>query len=169
MTRRSVLSAVTLTVLVLLLVVGAVAGYRALTAPLPGSGGTTTAAQPCQPRIVKGDMVRSKDVTVSVYNAGTRNGLAGQTLDQLAARGFIKGNVGNAPDRFAGVQFVRVLAPAKDDPVAKLVALQFGSNTPVQPVKRRLGQGVEVIVGNAFVGLKKAPTKLRAATNGSGC
>jgi hypothetical protein len=167
--RRSVLSAVTLTVLVGLLVLGAVTGYRALVAPLPDANGNGRASHPCRHQVAKGDIVRTKDVTVSVYNAGTRTGLAGQTLDELAARGFIKGRVGNAPDRFAGVRFVRVLAPERNDPVAKLVALQFGRQTLVQPVKKNQGRGVEVVVGDAFVGLAKAPSKLRATTSGSGC
>ncbi|MDX6325670.1 MAG: hypothetical protein QOK15_2024 [Nocardioidaceae bacterium] len=169
MSRRSVLSAVTLTVLVALLVVGGVAGYRALVAPIPDSQGSAGPTHPCRHKVAKGDLVRSTDVTVSVFNAGTRTGLAGQTLDQLAARGFIKGSVGNAPNRFAAVRFVRVLAPSSHDPVARLVALQFGRHTLVQPVKRSQGRGVEVVVGDAFVGLTKAPTKLRAATAGTGC
>ena len=167
--RRSILSAVTMTVLVGLLVVGAVAGYRALISPVPDANGSDRHPHPCRHQIAKGDLVRSKDVTVSVFNAGTRSGLAGQTLDQLAARGFIKGKVGNAPDRFASVRFVRVLAPTKKDPVAKLVALQFGPDTLVQAVRRSQGPGVEVVVGDAFVGLAKAPGKLRARTAGSGC
>jgi hypothetical protein len=167
--RRSVLSAVTLTVLVGLLVVGAVVGYKALVAPVPDAKGETGRSHPCRHRIAKGDLVRSKDVTVSVYNAGSRTGLAGQTLDQLAARGFIKGRAGNAPNKYASVRYVRVLAPTRNDPVAKLVALQFGPRTLVQAVTRNQGSGVEVVVGDAFVGLAKAPTKLRAATPGSGC
>ena len=167
--RRSILSAVTMTVLVGLLVVGAVVGYRALVAPTPDAKGNDRPARPCRHQIAKGDVVRAKDVTVSVFNAGSRTGLAGQTLDELAARGFIKGKVGNAPDRFASVRFVRVLAPAKNDPVAKLVALQFGRNTLVQAVRRSQGPGVEVVVGDAFVGLVKAPGKLKARTAGSGC
>ena len=163
------LTAVTMTVLVGLLVVGAVAGYRALVAPAPERSNNAGHRHPCRHAIAKGDLVRSKDVTVSVYNAGTRTGHAGQTLDQLAARGFIKGKVGNAPDRFSRVRSVRVLAPAKDDPVAKLVAVQFGRNTPVQKVRRSQGPGVEVVVGDAFVSLAKAPSKLRAKTAGPGC
>jgi hypothetical protein len=119
--------------------------------------------------VARGDVVRPADVTVSVYNAGTRTGLAGQTLDQLVARGFIKGRAGNAANKYASVRYVRVLAPTRNDPVAKLVALQFGPRTLVQAATRNQGPGVEVVVGDAFVGLAKAPTKLRAATSGSGC
>jgi hypothetical protein len=167
--RRSVLSAVTLTFLVGLLVVGAVVGYKALVAPVPDVTGDGGNSHPCRHKIAKGDLVQSRDVTVSVYNAGSRTGLAGQTLDQLASRGFIKGRAGNAPNKYASVRYVRVLAPTRNDPVAKLVARQFGPRTLVQQVTRNQGPGVEVVVGDAFVGLAKAPTKLRAATAGSGC
>jgi hypothetical protein len=158
-----------MTVLVALLVVGGVVGYKALVAPIPDASGNTPHPHPCRHKFSKGDLIRAKDVTVSVYNAGSRSGLAGQTLDELAARGFIKGRVGNAPDRFSGVRYVRVLARSRNDPVARLVAMQFGPHTLIQAVKRNQGPGVEVVVGNAFTGLVKAPTQQRAATASNGC
>jgi hypothetical protein len=170
MARRSVLSAVTLTVLVGLLLLAAVVGYRSLLAPIPDANGNAVTTHPCRHRFTKGQVVRAKDVTVSVYNAGSRTGLAMQTLDALAARGFVKGTASNAPNRFTSVRFVRVLGHSADDPVAKLVAIQFGPHTFVQAVKkRRPGPGVPVIVGDGFVGLAKAPTQLRAATSSGGC
>lgn len=170
MANRRALSGVTLVLLVCLLVVGAFVGWRTLTAPVPEGDDTAEAAGPgCNDGVTRGDVIRPADVTVSVYNAGTRAGLAGQTMSQLEARGFIPADVGNAPDDLQGVDFVRVLAPSKRDPAARLVALQFGANTLIEPVKENLGPGVEIVVGDQFVGLVKAPAKLRARTSGSGC
>jgi hypothetical protein len=163
---RRTLTGVTLTVLIALLAVGAFIGWRALFAPLPGDTGTATGKDDgC---VDRGDTVRTRDVTVSVYNAGTRSGLAGQTQNELAARGFIPGDLGNAPDDLSNVRFVRVLAETRRDPAARLVALQFGKDAKVFAADD-LGSGVEVVVGDRFSGLKEAPRRIRADAPGSGC
>jgi len=169
--RRSVLTGVTLTVLVALLAVGAVYGWQAMVAPAEPHHDRhdgAPRANGCEPQIKRGDVVTARDIKVSVYNAGTRAGLAGETLSSLADRGFRRGTVGNAPRTYSGVRFVRVLAPTAKDPAAKLVALQFGPRTDVDRVERNLGRGVDVVVGDGFFGLAKAPQKLRAKAPGSG-
>jgi hypothetical protein len=171
MVSRRVISAVTMVVLLGLLVVGAYVGWRAVSAPFDEEQ-STTATEPshrCNANVSRGDVVRPDEVTVSVFNAGTRSGLAGQTMAELEARGFIPGDLGNAPDALQDVRFVRILAPSKRDPTARLVALQFGPQTFIQPVKKNLGRGVDVIVGNDFVGLVDAPSKIKARASGSGC
>ena len=170
MANRQAISAVTLVVLVGLLVVGAFIGWRTLSAPLPGDDEPETASGPkCDEGVSRGDVVRPQDITVSVYNAGSRSGLADQTRSELVARKFIPGDVGNAPEDMEDVQYVRVLAPSKTDPTARLVALQFGENTLVEAVEQDLGPGVEVIVGDGFLGLVEAPDRIRARSEGSGC
>ena len=170
--NRKAVAAVTMVVLVGLLVAGAWYGWRQMSAPIPGDDEPQRRAdrkQRCEGGVARGDLVRPADVTVSVYNAGSRSGLADQTLSELAARGFIRGDVGNAPAKLEIVQFVRVLAPAKDDPTARLVALQFGPNTMIQQARGDLGPGVEVVVGDDFSGLVKGPTQIKAARASSGC
>ncbi len=171
--KRSVVSGVTLLVLVGLLVTGAFIGWQQLKAPLPSGSDdenrSVVSGPRCKDGVKRGDVVRPRDVTVSVYNAGSRTGLAGQTMSELEARGFIAGQVGNAPDDMADVNFVRVLAATKTDPAARLVALQFGANTLIEAVKEDLGPGVEVIVGDGFLGLVRAPEEIKAQAAGSGC
>jgi hypothetical protein len=171
--KRSVISGVTLLVLVGLLMTGAYVGWQKLKQPLPDStddpGQSQVSGPRCKAGVQRGDMVRPRDITVSVYNAGTRSGLAGQTMSELEARGFIAGQVGNAPEDMADVKFVRVLAATNTDPAARLVALQFGPNTLIEAVKEDLGPGVEVIVSDGFLGLVKAPLKIKARAAGSGC
>jgi hypothetical protein len=169
MTGRGAVSAVTMVVLLGLLVAGAWFGWQSISAPLPGDDEPAKRAEPqCDDGFAKGDVVTTGDVTVSVFNAGSRSGLADQTLSELAARGFQRGDVGNAPPELEIVQFVRVLTESEGDPTAQLVARQFGGNTVVQ-VGDSLGPGVEVIVGDEFAGLVDAPSQIKARVAGSGC
>ena len=68
-------------------------------------------------------MLQRGEVQVSVFNAGTRNGLAGQTLDTLEAAGFRAGDAGNAPSS-AEVRRALVWTTQPNDYSARLVALR---------------------------------------------
>ncbi len=168
---RRTLTAATMVVLIALLAFAGLYGWRAISS----SGDDTTASERpkagkgCDPGLKKGDQVTTREVTVSVFNAGSRSGLAAETQDQLVARNFIRGDIGNAPAGFSGVRQVRVLAPTVNDPAARLVALQFGRHTIVQATRNDLGAGVDVVVGNDYVGLVKATDRVRATARGSGC
>lgn len=154
--RRRVTSTITMLVLIGVLVVGAVWGWRQLFTDLPGLG-TAQPSPSCTTEQVKGgEKISSRQVTVSVYNGGTRSGLAGETLDQLAKRGFGKGDVGNAPADVE-VRLVQVWSTVQNDAEAKLVARQFGKDIGVVFSNEDLGPGVDVIVGNEFKRLAKAP------------
>ena len=161
MTNRRVLSAVTLVVLLGILVTGAYIGWKRLSEPVGETQAPKKTAGPhCDAGVSKGDVVRTRDVTVSVYNAGDRTGLASQTMSELEATGVHRRRGGQRPerprrrDRKCGSW----RAP-RPDPAARLVARQFGKHTLIQAVKRDLGPGVEVIVGDDFVGLVKAPVE----------
>lgn len=158
MTRRHLTTAVTMLVLVGLLVLGAVWGWQSLFTESP------RAAEPaptCDPQVVEaGGKIRSGQVTVSVYNGGTRSGLANQTMNALMARGFQTGDVGNAPSDVE-VRKVQVWSTVENDPRARLVARQFGKGVKVRYVDEDLGPGVDVIVGNRFRDLVKAPRALK--------
>jgi LytR cell envelope-related transcriptional attenuator len=162
MQRRHITTAITLVLLCGILVLGLVVGYKSLFSPLPGSD-TTPSANPtrsCTSPQGKGNRVRTSQVQVSVFNGGTRSGLAGTTLHQLARRGFQKGDVGNAPAN-AKVKHVQVWTTEKHDAAAKLVALQFGDKTKIQVKKTDLGPGVDVVVGDGYHGLVAAPRVLK--------
>ena len=171
MTGRTAVSAVTMVVLIGLLVAGAWFGWQSLSAPLPGEDEEPAerSRSRCDDGWSKGDVIVTGDVTVSVWNAGSRSGLADQTMSELTARGFQRGDVGNAPTELETVQFVRVLTEARRDPAAQLVALQFGANTLIQEDAEDLGPGIEVIVGDRFVGLVDAPREVTARRASPGC
>src|SRR3990170_4937827 len=104
-------------------------GFRELTSPLPD---LPSAEETCSDveKEVQGFLKRS-EVQVSVFNAGTREGLAGSTLEKVEEAGFRAGNAGNAPKTAKGRHAV-VWTTEKDDSSAQLVALAFGRGTRVQ-------------------------------------
>jgi hypothetical protein len=152
MTRRHVTTAVTLVVLLVILVIAGVVGFNALFAPLPGSDEPTAAAPSpsCTAQPATGGRLRSKDVAVNVFNAGTRAGLAGSTYDALRARGFKGGEIGNAPS--AKVRRAQVWIVAGEEDAGRLVARQLGKKAKPHLVSadEDLGDGVDLVVGNGF-------------------
>ena len=159
MSGRKVTTGITLVVLLIVLAGMAAYGIKNALAPLPGG---SSSKKPCSAneKEVK-QFLKRGDVQVSVYNAGTRSGLAGQTLDKIEAAGFVPGNAGNAPGT-AQVRRAVVWTTKADDYSARLVALALGRGTQVEITKTDLGPGVDVLVGNKFQGLdKKAPQQIR--------
>lgn len=138
-------SAITLAVLGLVLVGAAIWGWTAATEPLPGKVDTPI----CVDRTVpEGDKVFPQDVTVSVYNAGTREGLAGRVMQSLSDAGFHEGNSGNAaPDVRVGV--VQIWAPDRTSPDVRLVASRLGDGVQIEE-RDGVGSGVTVVVGDDF-------------------
>jgi hypothetical protein len=164
-TRRHVTTAVTLTVLCVLLVIAAVTGFNALFAPLPSSDSGSPSASPspsCTPEPRKGARLTSREVQVSVFNAGDRSGLAGSTYDAFRRRGFIGGEVGNAP---AGTKLRRaqVWIVKGEEDAGRLVALQLARRAKPHLVSaaRDLSDGIDVVVGDGFRGLVKAPRAVK--------
>lgn len=162
MTRRHLTTAVTMTALTAILVLGAVVGFNALFAPLPGSDEEPAAApsQGCTPRDRADRRLRAGEVTVNVFNAGTRAGQAGRTMDALRARGFRGGQIGNAPEG-TKVRRVQVWVVEGEEDAGRLVARQFGPRTPVATAETDLADEVDVVVGDRFRALKPAPRSVR--------
>jgi hypothetical protein len=143
-------SAVTIAVLGLLLVVAAAWGWFAATAPLPAKVDTSI----CVPRTVdSGTKVFPEDVTVSVFNGGTREGLAGRTMQLFSDRGFAEGNSGNVTPE-PPVRVAAIWTEEPTSPAVRLVASRLG---PKVDVERRdaPGAGVAVVVGDGFRHLVK--------------
>lgn len=151
MTRRHITTAITMLVLVGIVGVAGIVGWKAVTEPMPG----LTATKECHTESVVVTL-KTSQVQVSVYNAGNRAGLAGDTMKALTRRGFIEGDLNNVNER---VRNVEVRTSIQGSPEAKLVALQFGPK--VKPIYSDvdLGRGIDVIVGNKFSGLKKNAKK----------
>jgi hypothetical protein len=137
-------SGVTLAALAVLLVLAAAWGWNAATEPLPAKVDTPV----CTTQTVdKGEKVFPQDVTVSVYNAGTREGLAGRVMQALTDDGFAEGDSGNTS---AGkVDTVQIWTTEPTNPAVRLVASHFGDHVDVER-RDGIGAGVTVVVGDGF-------------------
>jgi LytR cell envelope-related transcriptional attenuator len=147
---QGVRSAVTLSVLGLLLVVAAIWGWSATMKPLPAKVDTPICVQEDIPA---GTKVFPEDVTVSVYNAGTREGLAGRTMALFTDSGFNEGNGGNVKPE----EPVHGSAIWTDDPTSPAVLLVASRLGPEVDIERHdpPGVGVVVVVGDDFKDLVK--------------
>ena len=153
-------SALTLVTLVVLLVGGTVWGYQALTEELP----KVNDPPPCSDWTAKaGSKLYPDQVTVSVYNAGSRGGLAGRTLQALGDQGFAEGEQDNvSSDEKVKVKSAQIWASAPDDPAAKLVASYLGKG--VEIVERDSDvPGILVLVGDDFGGVVEGRKKVKVA------
>lgn len=161
-------SAITLGVLCLLLLLGLVWGVNALTAPFPSLVTASEPTGPCSDRTVAaGDEVHRVDVTVSVYNASKREGLAGDTMEKLVTRGFGVGATGNAPIG-SKVDAVQIWTDDPSNPAVKLVASQFGPDAKVVE-HTPIGYGVTVVVGDDLGALKKGRPYITATASATVC
>ncbi|MFI6352723.1 LytR C-terminal domain-containing protein [Streptomyces sp. NPDC050743] len=104
-------------------------------------------------------------ITVNVYNATERTGLAKSTADELKKRGFKIGDVGNAPGEFdkkvksAGI----LLGPAAAQKTSlQVLATQLAGAE--QRTDARKGADLDLILGDGFKGLDKPAAAEQALT-----
>lgn len=162
---RKTVSAISLAVGAVVVVVMAIWGVNAFTAPIEDDDSPSVSddelACPAgeEQRII--DFVRRSEVTVSVYNAGKKAGRARTTLDTLEEAGFKPGAIGNAPEG-TDVPRAEVHTKTADRSEAQLVALALGRNTQVVVDEEQdLGPGVDVYIGDKFKRLDpKAPNRV---------
>ncbi|MEU9105958.1 LytR C-terminal domain-containing protein [Streptomyces xanthophaeus] len=91
------------------------------------------------------------EITVNVYNATPRAGLAKAVGDELRKRGFVVGNVGNAPagfDKKVPGTGILLGSPATDKAVFSVLGTQLPGTT--QQTDTREGADVDLILGDAF-------------------
>ncbi|MFE5407162.1 LytR C-terminal domain-containing protein [Streptomyces sp. NPDC056580] len=105
-------------------------------------------------------------ITVNVYNATTRSGLAKATADELKKRGFRIGDVGNAPKEFdkkvkgTGVLLGPAAALNTSLPV---LATQLAGAEPRTEAGRK-GADLDLIIGDRFGGLTQRAAADQALT-----
>ncbi|MFJ8040420.1 LytR C-terminal domain-containing protein [Kitasatospora sp. NPDC096147] len=117
------------------------AGSPAATPAAPAAGATSTAVP--QPNAV----------TVNVYNATAKSGLAARTAEEFKKRGFTIGKVGNAPANVEKLPTttVQVISGPAGLGSATLLASQVGGAT--KSADTRVDGSVDVVVGDAFTAL----------------
>ncbi|MFC9844343.1 LytR C-terminal domain-containing protein [Streptomyces sp. NPDC060223] len=94
-------------------------------------------------------------ITVNVFNATPRSGLAKETADELKKRGFRIGDVGNAPDAYdKKVEGAGILLGAKGAAQAALPVLNTQlSGAQLKTDGRAKADQVDLIIGTAFKNL----------------
>ena len=156
---RALRTTITLAVLAVLVVVGAAYGWAALTKPVPSL--KQKISTECVPTtIAKGDNVGPDQVTISVLNASTREGLAGRTMAQFVAQGFYEGETGNAP-KGTKVGNVQIWTTDRGSAAINLVKSRFKGKFAVVATPSDL-PGITVVVGDDFTSLRDGKPSVKA-------
>jgi hypothetical protein len=141
----------TVAVLLVLVTVGAAAGawwwHRDDT--------VAVAARPrpsCPTSPVVQPVVAARDITVNVYNATDRVGLANRVARQLRKRGFVIGTVGNDPAHRAVTGVAEVRASTAGAAPARTVAAQVPAYLSVPD--QRAGASVDLVLGAGYHSLR---------------
>ena len=160
---QSMRTTITLLGLGVLLVIAAVWGWSATMKPLPAKVDSPICVDSA---ISAGEKVYPQQVTVSVYNAGTREGLAGRTMQLLKDAGFAKGQAGNAAS--AKVANVEIWTTTPDSPDVQLLATYLGDDVEIER-RDGPGVGVSVVVGDRFRDLAPGERSIVAEADAEIC
>lgn len=155
---------ITLGVLGVLLLVGLTWGWSAMTSPFPKSAPQKV----CVKKTMRpGSRVSAPKVTVSVYNASGRIGLAEATISQFEEQGFGPGGVGNAP-KGTVVPFAQIWAKDPTNPAVQLVLSRLGPDAHVVASHLK-APGVVVVVGNTFGRLVQGQSSIKVTKRAKIC
>ncbi|GAA1928981.1 hypothetical protein GCM10009737_33630 [Nocardioides lentus] len=165
---RRLRAAITLLVLTVVLLAGGAWAWSALFSPLPESvfGGGEEEAVCTDREVEAGSRLTPDGVTVSVVNAGDRQGAAGQTLERLVDAGFAEGVEDNAPDD-ADVRRVQIWTDDPSSPAVRLVASYLGD--PRIEQREVDVPGVYVVVGDEFDELSEGRPRIRVPDDTTVC
>jgi hypothetical protein len=156
----------TLTVAAAIFAFGGITGFRLLTS----SADTADPAPTCTTKTVaKGEPLDSNLVTVNVFNASTRSGLANRVTINLQSNGFLGGTIGNN-ESATKPRRVAILTDDPRDPRVRLVAQQFKDEVAFRKPDISVSSGVIVIVGDDYSGLRsEAPKKITSDREITAC
>jgi hypothetical protein len=145
----------TLTVAVAIFLVGGVSGFMLLTA---GTGEPAPVEPGCKNEVIAaGSPIDSNVVTVNVFNASTRSGLANRAKLDLQKNGFRGGQIGNS-ESAAKPRRVAILTNDPNDPRVALVAAQFKDKVEYAAPDIKVDDGVIVVVGDDYRGVNPDAT-----------
>lgn len=147
---------ITMATLIVLFLGGTFWGFQLLTSE---ASPVSTPAPTCKDHTVKpGEKLTTNLVRVNVYNTSQRSGLANRVHINLQRRGFLAGEIGNSPDGVKARTVTIVTKDRQSSPV-RLVAKQFKNKVKYTAPKSPLEDGVTIIVGDDFAGLRKNPAR----------
>jgi LytR cell envelope-related transcriptional attenuator len=137
---------ITLAFLVVLMLIGVTWGWAQVTEPFPGKADPPICVDTSY---AAGTELNVQDVTVSVLNASSREGLAARTLQQLEDAGFATGQTNNAPAGTALTAPAEIWTDTEGDPAARLLRKHVGG-VPVRSDVVNSAVGITLVVGDAF-------------------
>ncbi len=144
------------TAIVFAVVIGflALAFLRAYTYMRTDHGKPKASATPC-PVNPKSNAAPPYTVTVNVFNATNRAGLAGEVAKAFKARGFVVGKVANDPlnAKISGAAEVRFGINGKKE----AIAVTNQAEGAKRKQDKRKDTSIDFVIGTAFVSLKPAP------------
>ncbi|MFG1805262.1 LytR C-terminal domain-containing protein [Streptomyces sp. NPDC049040] len=112
---------------------------------------TCAAAAPTSPALKPMALPQPAGVTMNVYNATPRGGLAKSTADELAKRGFKVSKFGNAPapyDKKVTQTALIVAGPAAEAAAREAGTQVAGSTVKIDPTRK--DKSVDLMIGSAF-------------------
>jgi hypothetical protein len=158
-------TAITLAALAVLMLLGVTWGWAQMTKPFPGK----VDAPVCVDTAYRaGDELFVQDVTVSVLNASSREGLAGRTLADLEDVGFAGGQTANAPEGTVVSTPAEIWVDDVESPAAKLLRARLGK-VPVVAHPEVGYAGIIVVVGDSFGELREGPQSVILAADAVVC
>lgn len=133
------------TLLILLAVLGYAAwwGYQKVSAPIP-----PPPPVPCETQGIEDEALLAEQVSIRVYNGGSKRGLAGDVAQSLRSAGFLVRTVDNTEEE---VTTTVIVVQDKDNPEAKLV-LAFFKEAEIREDPARVNRMVDVLVGDEYGG-----------------
>ncbi|MGV1029715.1 MAG: LytR C-terminal domain-containing protein [Dermatophilaceae bacterium] len=151
------------TAIVLVVVALVLAGAFYYAASYWNAAPTPSAAATCTPSA--GSSPVPSQVTVNVYNATKRQGLAGSTAKLVKERGFVVGTVQNDPAKKTIAQSAEVRYGPNGEASAQLVLALVAGSVPVKDT--RADGSVDLVIGEKFTALAE-PTAPVPAPAGTG-
>lgn len=153
---RLVRTPLTLLVLLGVLCYGAYWGYNNIIAPVPAAP-----PEPCVNQTVAKGKLLSSQVTVSIFNGGSKRGLAGDVGRLMRDRDFTVQRTTNTNEK---IQKTVIVGAGTKNPEVLLVKAFF-KDAEVRADKRA-DHTVDILVGNKYAGFnKKAPTSYAVKTD----
>ena len=152
-------SPITMVVLVLIVVVGGIVGWRLATQAVP-SLHTKPSSSCAFKRLAKGSKLHAHRITVNVYNAGSVSGAANVTMEKLTQHGFTAGSIDNAGR--VKVHNVAIVTKEPKSAAVRLLTEQFRGRVGVRKKARGIPATFSVVIGNHFAGVTRhAPRIVR--------
>ncbi|WP_329177182.1 LytR C-terminal domain-containing protein [Streptomyces sp. NBC_01477] len=122
-----------------------------------------TLVSPSTPPLKPMALPQPAAVTMNVYNATPRGGLAKSTADELAKRGFKVGKFGNAPvpyDKKVTQTALIVAGPAAEAAAREAGTQVAGSTVKIDPTRK--DKSVDLMIGTAFKALSSPADAAKA-------